>query len=305
MIRYILYIMIVFMFLVAMGCRSSSQMQEPVTVRTPYLRKAEELLAAKDESLPLDSIIAKHLRAIGGRDVISKQRTLYQREVTIYNNDTLITDYWYEFGKRGRIHASTAKGKVDHYLSSQCQPCSFAILNYDGHEQLNPEYYTPGVYVPGLYGATYYSMPGLLLDYQKKGIVAERLDTVGGGDPFYELSISMPDGRFYLLNINPTNWLVEECFARGNGRPESLTEFRDFRRAPDGYVYPQTQNTFRLDSARNIMYNDMEAQVYISKFVPNASIPDSAFMVSASAASLLREHPGHRFPSRDFTIRKD
>jgi hypothetical protein len=303
--RFLLYIVMIVILVFALGCKSSSQIPESTQIRAPYLRNLEELFAAKDESLPLDSIIARHLRAIGGRGVISGQKTLYQREVAIYNTDTLITDFWYELGKRGRMHATTARGTIDEYLSSQCQPCSFAILNVKGQQELEPRFYTPGAFVPGLYGLTYYSMPGLLLDYEKNGIVVKRLDSPGEGDPFYELAISLPDDRHYSININPTNWLVEECFARGNGQSESMTEFRDFRRAPDGYVYPQTQNTYNLDSAGNVMYNETINQVYVSRFVPNASIPDSVFMVNAGAVRLLSDHPGHRFADRDFTIRKD
>jgi hypothetical protein len=257
----------------------------------------KELLRLKDPNLSIDSLIQRHIQAIGGLDAIRATRMLHEKHILIKHGDTTITDSWFELGKKSR---SFVKRKDVFITCYGTQSSGFATIREDAF----PDELTVGEYVTNdehyfanLFGANYYGIPGLLIDYASKGIKVNRVD--GPELEVYELEVVMPDKRLFHLFFDPTTFMVKSGTVTWTDLPPGekgfVMDYRDFTVTKEGYQYPLSQYWAGWEAPGKCSDSSIRGWNILTEY--NPSIPDTLFKVDrVSLYKYEKQYEDHGFP---------
>lgn len=277
---------VIAMVLLITSCKSSIQNNELYYLSTSGRSYSkEELIKLKDPNLTIDSIVERHIRAVGGLDAIHATRVLHEKMIHIKYGDTTITDSWFELGKKGRTFV---KKKDAFFQFFATEKSGFAIIEEDSL----PSQTTIGEYVTNeqryfinLFGPNYYGMPGLLIGYRSKGIQVKRVDKMTEG--MYELAVYMPDQRILHLLFDPTTFMVIRSTVEWENAPEKIPymmDYRDFTVTKEGYRYPRSQYWVNVPQAPEATSDSsIRGWNIITEYNPH--IPDTIFKVNRAALS--------------------
>lgn len=239
-----------------------------------------------DHTLSADSIIARHIQALGGLDAIKKTRMLHEVDITINNGDTTFSDAWYEF----LVKAHTfVRIKDVFYNTYMTRNSGFVITKVPAASN---DYSVQKVragndyYLANLYGRNYYAMPGLLVDYAAKGFSVSRVDAPGS--VMYELVVILPDTRVFNLHIDPTTFMVKTSSLRFTTTPPEqihyVMDYSDFTITDEGYQYPRKQYWVNgWDDAQTHSDSTLRGWNVLTEY--NPAIPDTLFKVDKDALS--------------------
>jgi hypothetical protein len=202
----------------------------------------KEMPKLVDSTLTADSIIARHIQALGGLDAIKKTRMLHEVDITVDNGDTTFSDSWFEFVVKARSFVKVKDTRYNCYVTrnsafmTSMKPGSSNGYSVD-------KIRTSKHCLANLYGRNYYAMPGLLVDYAAKGFSVARVDGPDLG--MYELVVILPDTRIFNLHIDPTTFMVKTSTLRFTTAPpeqiDYVMSYSDFTITDDGYQYPREQ----------------------------------------------------------------
>lgn len=120
-------------------------------------------------------------------------------------------------------------------------------------------------------GQVQLDLPGPFVDYKAKGIKAELLgkETVEGKDCF-KIKLTRPNGKSSTYYLDATNYYVVRMIGTNvvNGSEvEITTDYSDFRKTPEGYVFPFKRVT-------------PQGEVNFDKVTINSKVDDSLFKAS-------------------------
>lgn len=224
----------------------------------------DSLLLAKNNEITADEIIEKHLRALGGVNVIRKITHVFEQSIIHQDGKVSNCSFWYISGIKS-ASIDTIGNYIKYYYYTKTAGISVASrLGFPekgvksvalGSRKHHPEH---------LYGRTYYSWSDLLIDYNEKGIVVKRLDA--SYEPYYSLEVIIPDGETIFLFIDTQTFLVTKSLSTITGLEgyDEIVHYYDFTTSHSGYTYSRRQeidvslpgDIFQIDSTfHTTIYN--------------------------------------------------
>jgi hypothetical protein len=182
-----------------------------------------------------DEIIAKHIEAIGGKDVISKMTSLYfESTMSVMGNDAP--------NRTCILNGKGYKNELD-IMGSTIIQC----VTDKGAWGVNPMAGGGVVELSekqakGAVASTY--IGGIFLNYAEKGFTVE-LDgkkKVGEVEAF-KLKVTPKGGNSVAYYIDPTTYYILKMEAKGEAmgqEVEIITTYSDYKKLENGYVHPHT-----------------------------------------------------------------
>jgi outer membrane lipoprotein-sorting protein len=201
-----------------------------------------------------DDIINKHIAALGGKDAISKVKSMViESDVNVMGQSfpsvtTMVTS-------KGYKNVTTVNGVE----IIQC-------FTPDGGWSINP---MMGATTPSpvsedekKLGSSRYDLGGPLYNYKEKGSTVELAgsDTVNGVKAI-KLKVKDKNGFEIMMYLDPNTYYVlkEETKGTVNGQEMSaVTTFSDYKKTDIGYVMPYTTNTSTQGFDVTITHNKVE-----------------------------------------------
>lgn len=194
-----------------------------------------------------DDVIGKYVQAMGGTDKIKSIISIYMEGIAVSPNGAEITSKTY------RVQNKLYRQDIDFGMGS----FTMIVTDKEGWFS-NPR--NGGAFEPfpaEAVAAQQHEMDcqGSLLDYAGKGHKAELIgkETIDGME-CYHIKLTLKSGRIINYFIENKNWYIIRTsakqtggmFGRGGGRQggggdvEVITNYSDFKKTADGYLFPMT-----------------------------------------------------------------
>jgi outer membrane lipoprotein-sorting protein len=179
-----------------------------------------------------DDIISKHIDAIGGKDKLSKMKSIYyESSVQVMGNEAHSKMYIVN-GKGLRLESDPQGQKMVQVFTDKS---GWAINPFMGGT--DPQALPDDAYKAG---RSQIYIGGALLDYASKGYKAEFL---GKEDGNYKVKLTGADSIETTYYFDPTTYYEVKSISKGNMMGQDLDITRtnsNFKKTSEGYVYPAT-----------------------------------------------------------------
>ncbi len=194
-----------------------------------------------------DDVIGKYVQAMGGTDKIKSIISIYMEGIAVSPNGAEITSKTY------RVQNKLYRQDIDFGMGS----FTMIVTDKEGWFS-NPR--NGGAFEPfpaEAVAAQQHEMDcqGSLLDYAGKGHKAELIgkETIDGME-CYHIKLTLKSGRIINYFIENKNWYIIRTSAKqtggmfgggggrqgGGGDVEVITNYSDFKKTADGYLFPMT-----------------------------------------------------------------
>lgn len=215
-----------------------------------------------------DDIINKNIAAMGGLDKLNSIKTIYEEDSMSVSGAKLGLKSW-QIDKKAVRAQFSVMGMTGFYIMRTDSGWSF--LPFQG--QTAPVPSTPDEVKKGqqdLY------ITDAFVNYKDKGykVTYEGMDDVQGSQA-YKIKVTISDSITETYYIDPDTYYVIQVKAKVtvNGKVNESTEIRsDYKKTPDGYVFPMETNSSEMG----------DAKTYVIKV--NAPIDNSVFSPSVRVA---------------------
>ena len=208
-----------------------------------------------------DEIVGKHLAAIGGKDSISKVKSLYmETSVSMMGSDnpsttTIVDGVGYknetDFNGTKIIQCFTDKGGW--MINPMAGATTATAMPDDAYNA----------------GKAQISIGGPLYDYAAKG---SKVELVGKDGTDYKIKLTSKEGVETVYLIDPTTFYVTSTMSKGKMQAQDVdvtTKFSDYRKTDTGFVVP-----YGIDVN---LGGQFELTIAVKKLEVNKTIDPSVF----------------------------
>ena len=246
--------------------------------------------------LSVDTIIERHIRAMGGRELIEKLKFLHQVQFIVNGQDTCRTDSWYQLGRKSYSKLEIGDKQYFYYVWKNV---GFSVV----HTLEEPDKYFVdeyAVYQDDLYGATYYGDPGALLHYKENNLEVVCLDSKNSIAKEHRLQILFGNGMGHAIYIDTATYMV--VASRFGSAEADIVEktafYSDFITSPEGFTYPKriVYSSVSPDGKEDGRYH---GKVMFSEYAEHT--PEEIFKVDENSVRIFNtETSGRNFPVDSF-----
>lgn len=213
----------------------------PAQIPTP-LSDSIPTAIQKDMTLSGDSLLTRHIRALGGMEAIRCINSVHE----IHRFSNRLDDIWIELGKRyrGTIGYKPGKKIMEEFATqdfgfgyqySESSPCE-AKLYYPASLM-----WSEGTYPNYLFGRGYYTKLKFLENYQQNQLKFTRIDKQE--DSTYNLQFELSHGQYMVIMLNPESYLATAAFegyvdrSKGINNRFGIHKYADFKTTSSGLNY--------------------------------------------------------------------
>ena len=214
------------------------------------------LLSVSAFSQTVDEVIDKNTSAMGGKDKLNSLESVYMEAVSVMQNGNEVTSkVWKVKGKLLRREINFGMGSVTMVLtdkegwsSNPRNGGKFEAMTADAVQMQQNEL----------------DLAGPLVDYKAKGHTAELLGKEDvGGTECNKIKLTLKSGRDITYYIDTKNNYIIRMKTKGGGMgqrgggggnpdAELVIDYSDYRKTPEGYVFPYATTRVGMGAATNI-----------------------------------------------------
>lgn len=217
-----------------------------------FLFLAVSLIAT---SQTVDEVVAKHVSALGGREKLAAMKSVYMEGVSVMQNGTEVsTKTWKVDGRLMRREIDFGMGNFsmvmtdkEGWASNPRSGGAFEAMPADAVARQQTEL----------------DIAGPLVDFAAKGHKAELAGTEDvNGSPCHLVKLTLNSGRDITYSIDQKTGHILRTRTKGGGGmrggggrnpdAEMVTEFSDYRKTDDGFVFPFTVTTVGMGASMNM-----------------------------------------------------
>ena len=186
------------------------------------------------QPMTVDEIIARHVTAIGGRDVIGRIQSVYMETILEVMGNETKGSVTILNGKGYRSESDILGGKMIQCFNEK----GGWVINFSSGDQatvLPDELYKSGK------GKMY--VGGALFDFAAKGSKAELLGKEGN---LYKIKLTTRDTQVSTYYIDSSTYLVNKQSTSGEmtgSEVEIIVSYHDYKKTDFGFVFPYTTET--------------------------------------------------------------
>jgi hypothetical protein len=212
----------------------------------------------------VDEVVDKYVEAIGGKEKLKNLQTIYMETVSVMQNGNEVTSkMWKVNDKLVRREINFGMGSMTSVITDK-EGWSSNPRNGNKFEPVSPEA------LKMQQGEL--DVPGPLVDYKAKGHTAELQGKEDvNGKECYKIKMTLKSGRDLTYYIDTKDYYIVRMKTKGGGmggqRPggggggggananpdqEFIVDYSDFRKTPEGYVFPYATTRVGMGSATNV-----------------------------------------------------
>ena len=207
-------------------------------------------------SQTVDEVIDKYVNAIGGKDKLSALQSIYMETVSVMQNGNEMTaKMWKVNGKLVRREINFGMGSMTSVVTEK-EGWNSNPRNGNKFEPVTPEALQMQ--------QAEMDCAGPLVDYKAKGHTAELLGKEDvEGTECYKVKLTLKSGRDLTYFIDTKNYYIIRMKTKGGGGmgggraggnpdQEFIVDYSDYRKTPEGYVFPFATTRVGMGSATNV-----------------------------------------------------
>ncbi len=209
-------------------------------------------------SQTVDEVIGKYVDAIGGKEKLASLQSLYMETVSVMQNGNEMTaKMWKVNNKLVRREMNFGMGSMTSVITEK-EGWNSNPRNGNKFEPVTPE-------ALAMQQAEM-DCAGPLVDYKAKGHTAELLGKEAvEGTECYKVKLSLKSGRDLTYYIDTKNYYIIRMKTKaggmggqrpggGGGNPDAelIIDYSDYRKTPEGYVFPYATTRVGMGSATNV-----------------------------------------------------
>lgn len=187
----------------------------------------------------LDSVIARYIDALGGKEKLLALKTVVtDANMSVQGTDIGIKMYQsHNIGQRVNI---TAMGTENYIIQTPTSGWKFLPVQGQAQPEASPEAEVKE-------SADGLDLQGPLVDYQQKG---HKVELVGrediDGASCYKIKTTLKGGAEQTIYIEPKNYYIVKIISKSNAAQgiEQTQTFSDYRKLESGYVFPFAMTGF-------------------------------------------------------------
>lgn len=208
-------------------------------------------------SQTVDEVVDTYVEAIGGKEKLKNLQTIYMETVSVMQNGNEMTSkLWKVNDKLLRREINFGMGSMTSVITDK-EGWNSNPRNGNKFEPVTPEALKMQ--------QAELDCPGPLVDYKAKGHTAELLgkETVEGTE-CYIVKLTLKNGKDLTYYIDTKNYYIIRMKTKGGagmGRPgggganadtELIIDYSDYRKTPDGYVFPYATTRVGMGASTNV-----------------------------------------------------
>jgi hypothetical protein len=211
-------------------------------------------LATSAFSQTVDEVVDKYMTAMGGKDKLNSLQSVYMETVTVMQNGNEATSkMWKVNGKLIRREINFGMGSMTSVVTDK-EGWNSNPRNGNKFEPMTPEA------LQMQQGEL--DCAGPLADYKVKGSTAELIGKEDlNGTECYKIKLTLKTGRDITYYIDPKDYYIIRMKTKGGGMgqraganpdAELVIDYSDYRKTPEGYVFPYAITRVGMGGATNI-----------------------------------------------------
>ena len=222
----------------------------------------------------VDEVVSAHVEAIGGKEKLAALKSMYMESISVMQNGNEVTSkIWKVQDKLMRREIAFGMGQMTSIVTDK-EGWNSNPRNGGAFEAV------PADRLAGM--KTEMDIAGPLVDYAAKGHKAElagREDV--NGTSCHAVKLTLSTGREITYLIDPKTYYIVRTktkggFMRGGGGgggarnpdAEMLTDYSDYRKTPEGYVFPYTITIQGMGAAQNVEKLEVNKEVDAKLYKP-------------------------------------
>lgn len=230
------------------------------------LAAALSLIGAGSFAQDVNDIINKNIEAMGGKDKLSKLLSVYEENTTSVMGNDLNSKVWVLNGQGMRAEVDVMGSTI---ITVMTKDTGWMVNPLTGNTDPQP---IPTDQIKQ--SASRMDLRGQFLDYKANGYTATLLgkETVDGKDS-YKVKLSKQGEGDLVFYIDATTYFVNKMVTtfKANGADQtSEIAFADYKKTPEGYVFPYTTTVTSAAAGGEI-------KSVVNKVVPNQTIDPKIF----------------------------
>ncbi len=207
-------------------------------------------------SQTVDEVVDKYTEAIGGKEKLKNLQSVYMETVSVMQNGNEATSkIWKVDNKLVRREINFGMGSMTSVMTDK--------EGWNSNPR-NGNKFEPMTADAVLAQQAEIDCEGPLVDYKAKGHTAELLGTEDvEGTPCYKVKLTLKSGRDLTYYIDTKNYYIIRMKTKGGGgmggqRPggsadtELIIDYSDYRKLPEGYVFPYATTRVGMGASTNI-----------------------------------------------------
>ena len=209
-------------------------------------------------SQTVDEVINKYVEAIGGKDKLNTLQSIYMETVSVMQNGNEVTSKtWKVNNKLVRREINFGMGSMTSVITDK-EGWNSNPRNGNKFEPVTPEA------LQMQQGEM--DCAGPLVDYKAKGHTAELLGKEDvEGTECYKVKLTLKSGRDLTYYIDTKNYYIIRMKTKGGGGmgggrgggggnpdQEFVIDYSDYRKTPEGYVFPFATTRVGMGAATNV-----------------------------------------------------
>jgi outer membrane lipoprotein-sorting protein len=240
----------------------------------PFLMLLISGLAAAQTA---DEILNKHLEAMGGKDKMAAMKTVYMESVAVRpNGDEVVTKMWKQDKQGMRREINFGMGSITSVVTDK-EGWSSNPRSGGKFEAMTPEMVQAQ--------QSELDCAGPLIDYASKGHKAEYVGKEDvNGVSCHVIKLTTKAGREITYCLDPATYYVARMKMKGGGMGmrggnpnaqgapaqdrEFVTDFSDYRKTEDGYLFPWTTTIVGMGASSNIEKVEVNKPIDPKTFKP-------------------------------------
>jgi len=202
----------------------------------------------------VDDVINSYVTALGGKEKLASIQTLYTESVSVMQNGNEVTiKTWKVNDKLVRREVNFGMGSMTSVITDK-EGWNSNPRNNNKFEPMTPEQVQ--MQQPEL------DCEGPLVDYKAKGhtAVLEGTEDIEGAKCF-KVKLTLKSGRDVTYYIDSKTFYITRMKTKGGGMggprganadAELVVDYSDYRKTPDGYVFPYAFTRVGMGGSTNI-----------------------------------------------------
>jgi outer membrane lipoprotein-sorting protein len=234
-------------------------------------------IAASAAGQTADEILSKHLEAMGGKEKMAAMKTMYMESVAVRpNGDEVVTKMWKQDKQGMRREINFGMGSITSVVTDK-EGWSSNPRSGGKFEAMTPEMIQAQ--------QADLDCAGPLVEYAAKGHKAEYAGKEDvNGVSCHVIKLITKAGREISYCIDPTTYYISRMKAKGGGMGmrggnpnaqgapaqdrEFVTDFSDYRKTEDGYLFPWTTTIVGMGASSNIEKVEINKPIDPKTFKP-------------------------------------